>query len=89
MLRIPHCIHSRFTGGDEVGTGRALLPRNIIFLLLVPQGLVRLEGFGNMKKLILFIGPRDLPDCNITCWLQEQYEYSLKLSCWRTLNTLK
>jgi hypothetical protein len=32
MLRIPQCLDSRLTDG---GTGRTLLPRNIIFLLLV------------------------------------------------------
>jgi hypothetical protein len=46
-------------------TSRALLPRNIIFLLLVlisvkrlskPQGLVRPEGLGKLKKYIHLIG---------------------------------
>jgi hypothetical protein len=58
-------------------TGRAVLPTNIIFLLLVlisvgcrvnPQGLVRLEGLGKFKnKFIHLIGSRtrDLPACSI------------------------
>jgi hypothetical protein len=54
-------------------TGRTLLPRNIISLLLVlisvskPLGLVRPEGLGKLKKLIPLIwsGPRDLPACSI------------------------
>jgi hypothetical protein len=38
MLRIPHCLENRLTDGGRVvslTTDRALLPRNIIFLLLV------------------------------------------------------
>jgi hypothetical protein len=31
VCRIPHCLDNRFTDG----TGRSLLPENIIFLLLV------------------------------------------------------
>jgi hypothetical protein len=31
-------------------TGRAQLPSNIIVLLSKPQGLVRLEGLGKLKK---------------------------------------
>jgi hypothetical protein len=52
-------------------TGRALLPRNIISLLLIlicerlskPQGVVRLQGSGKLKKCIHLIGTRtrDLP----------------------------
>jgi hypothetical protein len=56
--------------------GRSLLPRNIIFLLLVlvsvkaePQGLLRLEGLGKLKKkkLNYLVGSRtrDLPACSI------------------------
>jgi hypothetical protein len=49
-------------------TGRALLPRNIIFLLLIliyvrrlskPQDLVRPEGLGTLKKFIHLIGDDD------------------------------
>jgi hypothetical protein len=49
-------------------TGRALLPRNIIFLLLVLisvktsmsklQGIVRPEGLGKLKKFIHLMGFR-------------------------------
>jgi hypothetical protein len=57
---------------SALSTGRALLPRNIILLLLVlisvkrlsePQGLVRLEGSDKLKKFIHLIGSRirDLP----------------------------
>jgi hypothetical protein len=53
-------------------TGRALLPKNIIFFLLLvfilleadkPQGLVWPEGLGELKKYIHRIGSRtrDLP----------------------------
>jgi hypothetical protein len=38
MLRIPHCLDSRPKNGVRLSalrTGRALLPRNIIFLFLV------------------------------------------------------
>jgi hypothetical protein len=37
MLRIPHCLDKRLTAVrlSVLRTGRALLPRNIIFLLLV------------------------------------------------------
>jgi hypothetical protein len=55
-----------------IRTGRALLRRKIIFLLLVqrlsePQGLMRPEGLGKLKKFILLIGSqaRDLPACSI------------------------
>jgi hypothetical protein len=53
MLRILHCLHSRLTDGGKLSTlstGRALLPRNIIFLLSKPQGLVRSEELGKLKK---------------------------------------
>jgi hypothetical protein len=57
-------------------TGRALLPRNIIFVLLVltsvrglskPQGLVLPDGLGKLKQIIHPIGSgtRDLPACSI------------------------
>jgi hypothetical protein len=50
-------------------TDRALLLRNIIFLLLVlslPR-LLRLEEVSELKKSIYFIGTRtrNLPDCSI------------------------
>jgi hypothetical protein len=50
-------------------TSRTLLPRNIIFLLLVlskPQGLVWLEESGKLKKIIQHVGSRsrDLSDCS-------------------------
>jgi hypothetical protein len=52
--------------------GRALLPRNITFLLLVlisgskPQALVRPERLGKLKKLIHLTGSRtrDLTACS-------------------------
>jgi hypothetical protein len=71
-------------------TGRAVLPRNIIFLLLVlisvkrlskPPGLVRLEGLGKLKKFNNFIGFRtcNLPACSIV--LQPlRYSRSYQLS---------
>jgi hypothetical protein len=57
-------------------TGRALLPRNIIFLLLVliyvkglskPQCLVRPEGLGKLKKIFNLIRSRNrgLPACSV------------------------
>jgi hypothetical protein len=55
-------------------TGRALLPRNIMFLLVVlisvrgcePQGLLRLEVIGELKIFIDPIGSqtRHLPACD-------------------------
>jgi hypothetical protein len=59
-------------------TDRALIPRNIIFLLLVliavrqrlrkPQGLVWTEGLDKLKKkknYLIWSGTHDLPDCSI------------------------
>jgi hypothetical protein len=80
MLKIPHFLDNRLTDGGKVvslRTGRGLLPRNIILLLLVlisirgwvNQGLVLLEGLGKMKECtsIHLIGTRtrDLPACSI------------------------
>jgi hypothetical protein len=53
-----------------IRTGRALLPRNIIFLLLVfisVRRWVRPEGLGKLKKIIHLIGSqiRDLQTCSI------------------------
>jgi hypothetical protein len=82
ILRIPHCLENRLTEDDNVVnlcTGPALLPRNIISLLLVlisvtgwvnPHGLVRLEGLGKLKIVIHLIGSQtcDLPDSNSVTW---------------------
>jgi hypothetical protein len=56
-------------------TGRAVLYKNIVFLLMVlisvrgskPQGPVRQEGLGNLKKFIHLIWSRtrDLPACSV------------------------
>jgi hypothetical protein len=53
---------------SAIRTGRVLLSRNIIFLLLGKlQGLVQLEGLGKLKKLIHLIesGTCDLSTCSI------------------------
>jgi hypothetical protein len=55
---------------SSLRTGHVLLPRNIIFLLLVLisfRGLVLLEELGKLHKLIYLIGfrTRDLPACSI------------------------
>jgi hypothetical protein len=48
MLRIPHCIGSQIAVKiSALGTGHALLPRNIIFLLLI---LISVRGWVNHKK---------------------------------------
>jgi hypothetical protein len=71
------------TSLSALRTGRALLARNIIFLILVlisvtgcePQGLVRLEGLGELKIFIHPIGSqtRDLPACNhYLCFLSRE-----------------
>jgi hypothetical protein len=61
MLRIPHCVDSRLTDGGKV-VGSTHLPRftprknvfdsgtNFCWRLSKPQGLVQLEGLGNLKK---------------------------------------
>jgi hypothetical protein len=67
ILRIPHCLDNRLTDGGKVvtlRTGRSLLPRNNFsasgthFCYSKPQGLVRPEGLGKLKKFIRFIGSR-------------------------------
>jgi hypothetical protein len=61
---------------EALRTGRTLPPRNIIFLLLViisvtrpskPQGLVRPEGLGKLKKIVHLIWSRthDYPGYSI------------------------
>jgi hypothetical protein len=72
-------------------TGRALLPRNISASgthlcqrLSKPQGLVRPEGLGNLKKKIHLIRSRtrDLPACSIvpqTSYVTDpEYQYDLQ-----------
>jgi hypothetical protein len=63
MLRIPHCLDNRLTDGGKVvslvSLVRTLLPRNVIFLLLVhisvrgsvnPRTLMWLKILGKLKK---------------------------------------
>jgi hypothetical protein len=79
VLRIPHCLDNWLTTGGKVvrPTHR---PRStpqkryfsasgtyFCYRLSQPQGLVRLEGIGELKKCIHFIGSRThgLPTCSI------------------------
>jgi hypothetical protein len=77
MLSI-QCLDSRLTYDNEVVSLTRRLsssPQKHFFRLLVlvsvrlskPQGIVKLEGLGELKKLIHLIGSRkhDLPGCNI------------------------
>jgi hypothetical protein len=60
MLRIPHCLESRLTGGGKV-VSLTLRPRSTPekhFLLLIsvrgsvnPRAIVRLEELGTLKKI--------------------------------------
>jgi hypothetical protein len=77
MLRIPHCIDSRLTGGGQVVSPR-LRPRStpqnhfsasgtlFCYRLSKLQGLVLPEGLGKLKKFIHLILSRtlDLPAGN-------------------------
>jgi hypothetical protein len=78
MLRIPPCIDNRLTDGGKVEfyEPAALYPpqkhhfsasTHFWYRLNEPQGLVRPEGLGKLKKFILLIGSRthDLPVCSI------------------------
>jgi hypothetical protein len=77
MLRIPHCIDNQLTDGGRLcalPTGSALLPRNIISLLLVLISVrvwvnhkVQLEELDKLKKCIHLIRSqnRNLPACSI------------------------
>jgi ribosomal protein S18 len=57
MLRIPHGLGNWFTDGGKVvrSTRRALLPRNIIFLLLL---LISVRDWMDPRHFIRFIGSR-------------------------------
>jgi hypothetical protein len=78
-LRIPHCIDNQLTEGGIV-VSPTHRPRstpqkyyfsasgtNFCYRLSKPQGLVRLEGLGKLKKFNHLIGSRthDFPACNI------------------------
>jgi hypothetical protein len=87
MFRIPHCLDSLLTDGGRfwaLRTGRALLPRNIIFLLLI---IISVRGLVNPIQLI-GSRTRDLPACNIvpsplrTLPLSEHLSSELR-ECWK------
>jgi hypothetical protein len=78
-VEVPHCPENHFTDGGNV-VSPTLRPRSIpqkhyfpasgthfCYRLNKPQGLVRPEGLGKLKKLIHLIGAqtRDLPACSI------------------------
>jgi hypothetical protein len=71
MLKIPHCLDSRFTDGDEPHVTAALYsPEFLLFMILVLrlsklQSLVRPEGLGKLIQFIHIIGSRtrNLPTC--------------------------
>jgi hypothetical protein len=79
MLRILHCLDNRLTDGGKfvsVTDRPRSTPRKHYFSVSAtqfyyrpsdPQGLMRQEGLGTLKKCINFVGPRirDLPACNI------------------------
>jgi hypothetical protein len=79
MLRIPHCLDSRLTGGGKV-VSPTHFPRStpqkhylsvsgshFCYRLSEPQGLVRPEGLGQLKKFLHLIGSRtrDFAACSI------------------------
>jgi hypothetical protein len=80
MLTIPHCLDNRLTDGGKV-VSPTHLPKitpqkhyyfsvsgtHFCWMFSEPQGLVRPEGLGKLKKFIYLIGSltRDLPACSI------------------------
>jgi hypothetical protein len=78
MFRIPRCLEDRLTDGGMVvsPTHRPRSTRqkyfsaygtHFCYRLSKPQGLVRQEGLGKLRKYINLIGSRiiDLPACSI------------------------
>jgi hypothetical protein len=79
MLRIPHCLDNRLTDGGKVVSPthwpHSTSPKHDFSAsdthscqgLSKPQGQVRKEGLGKMKKINDLIGSRtrDLPTCSV------------------------